>query len=166
MPEDAMGFSIWVQPAGVKPEANLWARMRDSRGLFFDTLVGNLGPPGWNRIQSDLSPVVAAGRRFDTNVREVDMVPPFSLQSFQITDSLHTLGSSGLGSVFLGRLDALTPNGPVILSDFATSEDWSAIEDFSRPGLYALESSRSAAGERFPDATRYSCATVAVSMRA
>ncbi len=165
LPEDARGFSIWVQPAGLNPGANLWARMRDSRGLFFDTLVGNLGAPGWNKIQSDLTPVVAAGRRFNTNARSVDMVPPFSLQSFQITDSLRTLGSSDLGSVFFGRLDALTPDGPLVLSDFAASDDWSVIEDFSRPGLYALESSRSAAGERFPYATRFSWATGGVGMR-
>jgi len=133
--------------------------------LFFDTWVGNLGAPGWNRIQSDLSPVIAAGRRFNTSRREVTLVPPFSIQSFQITDRIRTLGSSGLGSVFLGGLDALTPNGPVTLADFATSDDWSVIEDFSRPGLYALESSKSAAGERFPNATRFSWASGGVGMR-
>ena len=165
LPENARGFSIWVQPAGVDPGANLWARMRDSNGLYFDTWVGNLGAPGWNRIQSDLSPVIAAGRRFNTSVRDVAIVPPYSLQSFQVTDRIRTLGSSGLGSVFLGEMDALTPSGPVALADFTNSGDWSVIDDFSRPGLYALEASGSAAGEKFPKATRFSWASGGVGMR-
>ena len=165
LPLDARGFSIWVQPAGVDPGANLWARIRDSQGLFFDTWVGNLGAPGWSKIQSDLTPVIAAGRRFNNSVRDVSLTPPFSLQSFQVTDRVRTLGSSGLGSVFLGRMEALTPGGPVTLADFEGPDDWSVIEDFSRPGLYAVESSGSAAGDRFPNATRFSWASGGVGMR-
>jgi len=165
LPEDATGLSIWVQPAGVDSGANLWARVRDSRGLFFDTWMGNLGAPGWNKIQSDLSPVIAAGRRSQISEREIEIVPPLSLQSFQITDRIRSLGSSGLGSIFLGRLEALTPSGPVTIADLTRADDWSAIEDFSRPGLYAVESSNSAAIESVQTSMRFSWASGGVGMR-
>jgi hypothetical protein len=165
LPIDAKGISIWVQPAGIDAGANLWARFRDSRGQYFDTWVGSLGAPGWNRIQSNLTPVIAAGRRFNNDTRRIALVPPYSFQAFQVTNRFGTFGSADLGAVFLGRMEAITPNGRVNLADFDTLEDWSVIQDFARPGLYALETSRSAAGDRFPIATRFSWASGGVGMR-
>jgi len=165
LPADARGLSIWVQPAGLNQGANLWARMRDARGLYFDIWMGGLAGEGWHLVQSDLTPVVAAGRRFLNQASEVSVVPPFSLQAFQITDRFRTSASSDLGAVYLGRIDALTPNGPVTLADFQDANDWSVIQDFARPGLYAVESSGSASGGQFPISTRYSWATGGVGMR-
>jgi len=165
LPPDARGISIWVQPAGIDAGANLWARFRDSRGQYFDTWVGGLGQPGWHRIQSDLTPVIAAGRRFNNQTRQIALEPPYSFQAFQVTNRFGTFGSADLGAVFLGRMEAITPSGPVKLADFDTLEDWSVIQDFARPGLYALETSRSAVGDRFPTATRFSWASGGVGMR-
>ena len=165
LPADAKGLSVWVQPAGLDAGANLWARLLDARGVYFDTWMGTLAKEGWNKIQSDLTPVVATGRRFVSQAGGVDVAPPFRLHSFQITDRFRTSMSNDLGAVFLGNLEAVTPSGPVSLSDFSTSEDWSVIQDFSRPGLYALETSNSAGGGRFPVSTRYSWATGGVGMR-
>ena len=91
--------------------------------------------------------------------------PPFTLQSFQITDRFRTASSDDLGAVFLGRLDALTPGGPVTIFDFQNSAEWSVIQDFARPGLYALENSVSAGGTQFPVSTRYSWASGGVGLR-
>ena len=165
LPADVTGLSIWVQPAGLDSGANLWARLRDAQGLYFDTWVGDLGEQGWNKIQSDLSPVVAVGRRFTNEARSISLVPPFTLQSLQVTDRFRTFGSDDLGAVFLGRLEALTPSGPVTLADFRSPEDWSVIQDFSRPGLYALETSGSAGGGQFPLSMRFSWASGGVGMR-
>jgi ABC-type antimicrobial peptide transport system permease subunit len=165
LPVGTRGLSLWVQPAGLDAGANLWARLRDSRGVYFDTWMGTLANEGWNKIQSDLTPVIATGRRFITQSGGVDLLPPFTLQSFQITDRFRTSTSNDLGAVFLGSLEALTLRGPVTLTDFQTSEGWSVIQDYSRPGLYALETSNSAGGSRFPVSTRYSWATGGVGMR-
>ena len=51
------------------------------------------------------------------------------------------------------------------LSDFQNSAEWSVIQDFARPGLYALENSVSAGGTQFPVSTRYSWASGGVGLR-
>jgi ABC-type antimicrobial peptide transport system permease subunit len=165
LPATTRGLSLWVQPAGLDAGANLWARLRDSRGVYFDIWMGPLASDGWNKIQSDFTPVISTGRRFITQSGEVDVVPPFTLQSFQITDRFRTSTSNDLGAVFLRSLEAITLRGTVTLTDFQTSEGWSVIEDYSRPGLYALETSNSAGGGRFPVSTRFSWATGGVGMR-
>ncbi|MCH7737146.1 MAG: ABC transporter permease [Chloroflexi bacterium] len=165
LPADARGLSIWVQAAGLDAGANLWARLRDDQGLYFDVWMGRLEGQGWKLLESDLSPVVSAGRRFINEARRISLAPPLSLQSFQITDRFRTSASDDLGAVFLGRLDVLTPSGPVTLADFQDSKDWSVIQDFARPGLYALETSRSAVGGQFPISSRFSWATGGVGIR-
>ena len=164
LPANARGLSIWVQPAGLNQGANMWARLRDARGLYFDVWMGGLAGEGWHLVQSDLTPVVAAGRQFVNQQRDVSVLPPFSLQAFQITDRFRTSASSDQGAVYLGRIDALTPNGPVTVADFQDSSDWSVIQDFGRPGLYAVETSGSASGGQFPTSTRYSWATGGIGM--
>ncbi|MDA0263864.1 MAG: ABC transporter permease [Chloroflexi bacterium] len=165
LPRGATGLSIWVQPAGLDSGANLWARLRDANGRYFDTWIGGLAEPGWNRLDADLTPVDAAGRRFIDQTREVFLQAPYSLESFQVTNRFGTFGGDDLGSLFLGSLDAITPGGQVELADFRTARGWSVIQDFSRPGLYALETSGSAGGDRFPSSTRFSWASGGVGMR-
>ena len=163
LPRDAQGLSIWVQPSGIASGSNLWARLRDANGSYFDVLIGSLNERGWNKIESDLSPVVAAGRRFVNETRRNALQPPYSLQSLQLTVRTG-FGAGDLGALFIARLEALTPRGPVTLADFKTPQGWSVIEDFIRPGLYALESSASAGGDQFPSSTRFSWAAGGVGM--
>ena len=165
LPDDVIGLSAWVQPTGLDGGANLWARLRDANGVYFDTWVGTLENQGWNKIQSDLSPVIAAGRRLVNDTRRGTLVRPFTLQAFQVTNRLGGFGSNGLGAIFLGKLEAVTTSGPVLLADFESSDGWSVVEDFSRPGLYALETSGSAGGGQFPVSTRFSWASGGVGLR-
>ena len=165
LPSDALGLSIWVQPAGVNPGAHLWARLRDARGLYFDTWVGSLDVQGWTKIEADLSPVRAASRRFITQTRRISLQPPFSLQSFQVTGGFAVFGADDLGALFIRRLDAVTPRGPVNIADFQSADGWSAIENFKRPGLYVLETSGSAGGGQFPSSARFSWASGGIGMR-
>ncbi|MEE8465013.1 MAG: FtsX-like permease family protein, partial [Dehalococcoidia bacterium] len=165
LPSDAVGLSIWVQPSGVEAGANLWARLRDANGLYFDIFVGSLNAQDWTRIETDLSPVVAAGRRSTNQSRQISLQPPYSLQSLQITIRSGGIGLNNLGGLFIGPLDAITPGGLVSLADFESPQGWSVIEDFARPGLYALEVSGTAGGGRFPSSTRFSWATGGIGMR-
>ena len=165
MPEDAVGLSIWVQPAGIASGAILWARLRDRKGTYFDVLVGNPSAGGWTKLESSLSPVVAARSRFTAQTRQIDLQPPYSLQSFQITIRTGVGGTDGLGALFLGRLEAITPRGAVVLANFESPQGWSVIKDYARPGLYALEASQSAGGDRFPSSTRFSWASGGIGMR-
>lgn len=165
LPADVSGLSVWVQPTGLDGGANLWARLRDSNGVYFDTWMGSLSHQGWNKIESDLTPVISAGRRVTNDSRRQSLAPPYTLQAFQITNRLGGFGTDGLGAIFIGRLEALTPNGPKTLNEFESPENWSVVEDFSRPGLYALEASRSAGGSQFPTSTRFSWASGGVGLR-
>ena len=165
LPEDTRGLSVWVQPAGLDAASNLWARLQDANGRYFDIWIGSLDGNGWHKLDSDLTPVVAAGRRTIAQPRGISVQPPFVLESFQVTNRFGTFGASDLGALFIGRLDALTPSGPVVLSEFDSHQGWSVIEDFSRPGLYALETSGSAGGTEFPSSTRFSWASGGVGIR-
>ncbi|PKB72112.1 MAG: hypothetical protein BZY87_01900 [SAR202 cluster bacterium Io17-Chloro-G6] len=165
IPEDAEGLSIWVQPSGIESGANLWARLRDAKGSYFDILVGTLSDTGWTKIEFGLSPAVAARSRFIAQSRQIDPQPPFSLQSLQITVRAGFGGTDNLGALFFGRLEAITPRGPVELAGFESPQGWTVIEDFARPGLYALETSGSAGGGQFPSSTRFSWATGGIGMR-
>ncbi|MQF95408.1 MAG: ABC transporter permease [SAR202 cluster bacterium] len=165
LPEDAHGLSLWLQPAGIDSGANLWARLRDARGRFFDTWIANMDLQGWTKINADLTPVVAAGRRFNNQARRMPMTPPLSLHAFQVTNRFGTFGVDDLGAIFIRDLEAVTPQGAVPLAGFKSSDGWSVIEDFSRPGLYALETSESAGGGRFAQSTRFSWASGGVGLR-
>ena len=130
LPDDAEGLSVWVQPAGIESGSNLWARLRDSNGTYFDVSMGGLDAQGWTRLDTDLSPVIAAGRRFSNERQQITLQPPFSLQAFQVTIRTGAFGSGGMGALFFGSLDAVTPQGTVNLAGFDSPEGWSVIEDF------------------------------------
>ena len=164
LPIDATGLTVWLQSAGLGTGANLWARLRDAQGQHFDIWIGNLGAQGWTKIEASLTPVVAAGRARTPDPQRHLFQPPYSLQAFQVTNRFNT-GLDALGALFIGRLDAVTPEGEVNIADFRSAEGWSVIEDFARPGLYALETSNAASGSEFPVSTRFSWASGGVGMR-
>ena len=165
LPADAVGLSIWVQPAGIDSTADLWARLRDANGSYFDIHLGGLNARGWTKIESGLSPVEGSGRRSIQETRRFPLQPPYMLQSLQITVRAGSFGLDDLGSLFIGRLEAVTPRGPVILADFESPQGWSVIEDFARPGLSTVETSGSAGGSQFPSSTRFSWAIGSIGMR-
>ena len=66
--------------------------------------------------------------------------PPLTLLSLHINT---LFGGTQPGVLFLEDMSALTLNGEVVLDDFNTIEGWQVVENQSRPGLYALESSES-----------------------
>ncbi len=163
LPPDITGFALWVRPAGGGGPINLWARLRDSAGQYVDTWVGGLDFNGWRRLTWDPSSQAVGGGNFRTGRSNLQLVPPYSLMSFHVTNPF---GEAEPGTFFVGSLDALTSGGgEVLVVDFQTIEGWRIIEDFGRPGLYALETSQAAAGPEIGTSARFSWSTGGLGMK-
>ncbi len=134
LPPDATGLALWVNPGQPGARLAMGARIRDATGYTFDTLIGEPGDSGWQRISGELA---SRPRRGGGEPHPV--TPPFTLINLQVTSRL---GLNDPGVMFLDELSAITPDGEEVVSDFQDPEDWQVVEDFARPGLYALESSR------------------------
>ena len=152
LPEDATGMSLYVQPGRSDNRMILRARMQDNRGYYFDTAFrqpgGGEGEFGlnfreWRELESDLSPIFRGGANSRAAQRFGEPQPPYRLLAIHIASRG---GAPEPGALFLGDLKATGPNGSQTLEDFRQPDSilgWQVIEDYSRPGLFALESSES-----------------------
>ena len=138
LPVDTEGLAIWVKPSRPSPKLMLRARLQDSRGLFFDTEIGDLSHREWTRIESKIAPLLRSGRSPNSSEAAPEVEPPFSLITLQV---LGRFGLTDPGAVFFSGLTALTPVGEVALSNFDDLREWQVLEDYVKPGLYALEPS-------------------------
>ncbi len=164
LPEDASALSIWVNPVRPDGRESLRARLQDARGYYFDILIGRLNLVGWQRFEADLSPMptrISFGSEEPPKLPEV--IPPFTLLSFQV---YARGGAAQPGAAFLGDLVAITPRGEETIEDFQTLEGWHVVEDYARPGLYALELSESVATPTNGKAARFSWAPGGIGARA
>ena len=162
LPPNTTGLALWVRPGNGASSMNLWARLRDSTGQHVDTWVGHLDFAGWSRLTWELSPQALGSRSFRARPANLRLVPPYSLTSIHVTNQF---SSAEPGTFFVGRLDALTPAGEVPVVDFEGIDGWNIIEDFGRPGLYALETSEAAAGQQFGTSARFSWSTGGVGLK-
>ena len=139
LPDDATGLALWVNQARPTPNLSVLARLRDSRGLYFDAAIGGLGFTGWRRLEGAISPIPP--RRFGrSRAQPPEVKPPFTLLA------LHSTLVRGIvqpGALFLDDLSVVSGEGEEVLADFETLEGWHAIEDYSSPGTFVLESSES-----------------------
>ncbi|MSQ17657.1 MAG: ABC transporter permease [Dehalococcoidia bacterium] len=142
LPPEARGLALWANPGRPDSRLSVQARLRDARGYYFDVRIGEMTSRGWQRLESSLTPVAPAGVRPQGGVAALVPAPPFTLQGLQVTSAF---GINEPGVVFFGTLSALIPAGERVLADFQTLDGWQAVEDYSRPGLYALEASESVA---------------------
>ena len=164
LPADATALALWARPSGSAQIVGIWARLRDSNGMAVDALVGDVRDTDWSRLVLDLTTVGQSRPRFPRRAAPPppDLVPPFDLVSLWLRSRLQ---DNAGGAMFLGRIDAVTPRGEMLVHDFRSTDGWAVIEDFSRPGLHSLETSRAAAGGRFDITTRFSWATGGVGLR-
>ena len=88
--------------------------------------------------------------------------PPHRLLSIQISTRF---GLSEPGALFFGELSAIGPDGSVVLEDFQNLDDWQVIQDFTRPGLYGLETSESVGANGSGKSARYSWAPGSIGLR-
>jgi hypothetical protein len=140
LPNDATGLALWAHPNRPDSRLTMHARLLDSQGQYFDVPLGDLGTHGWQRLEGGLKPPETQGQGRLSQPPSITVTPPFTLLA------LHVAGRSGMnspGAVFLDSVSVLTPRGDQALANLGNLERWHTIEDYSRPGLYALESSAS-----------------------
>ncbi len=141
LPSDATGLALWINPGRVQPRLSLRARLQDTRGYYFDVIMGELNFKGWRRIEANLSPIPPR-RRLSTVEPQVPVLrPPFTFLSLQVYSRR---GLREPGILFIDRLAAISPDGEHVLADFSNGPlPWHVVEDYDKPGLYALELSPS-----------------------
>ena len=158
LPEEATALSVWANPGQPGARLAVGARLRDGRGHTFETIIGEPGEPGWQRLSGELAPRPTRGNR-----RPAPVEPPFTLVNIQV---FSRFGLSDPGVLFLDELTATTPDGEVTVADFQSLEDWHVVEDYTRPGLYALETSQAVSRGEGRRSAAYSWAPGGVSLRA
>ena len=135
LPADTTDLGVWVQAGRLERDASLGARLEDSRGIYFDILLGEVPARGWTRLEAPVQPI-SFSQRFPQPVVE----PPYTLHSLWISSR----GRSG-GVIFLDQLEAITPRGLVEIDSFQEVDGWHPLEDPSAPGLYSLDISEAVA---------------------
>jgi hypothetical protein len=145
VPENTTHLVIWAHPGRLEPLGNIEARLRDSRGVFFNVALGNLETREWQRLQAPLMPVRISrpgGRTFTPAV-----TPPYEVHSInfvfgrQISEPI---------AFFLDSLSAVTPEGEETITYFGDAENWHVMEDYSNPGSHTLEVSQTISREGRP----------------
>jgi hypothetical protein len=135
IPVNATALGIWVQPGQASSSVTLLARLVDSRGTFFDTVLGGVSDRGWQYIETSLPLVRPQSRTYTQRT----LVSPFTLHTLWIGSS------QGSGAVFLDGLQAITPSVQVLLESFQNVDAWHTLEDYSAPGTSSLDVSEAVA---------------------
>ena len=157
LPSDATSLAVWANPGQPGARLALGARIRDANGYTFDALIGEPGEPGWQRVAGEIAPRPSRGNREPTPVEA-----PFTLVNLQV---FSRFGLNDPGVVFLDELSAITPGGEVTVADFQSLSDWQVVEDYTRPGLYALEASQAVSRSSGRQSAAYSWAPGGISLR-
>ena len=152
-PEDATSMGLWVNPGRPERLPFLTARFQDAHGYYFDVFLGSLNFKGWRRLAVPISPIPAIRRGFRRTPVTPRVDPPFTILSIRLNNRA---GTTEPGAIFLEDLVAITPSDEVMIDDFQSLDSWHAVEDFSRPGLYALEASASMARKEGGTAAAFS----------
>ena len=144
LPENITGLSLWARTGGLQDRlVAVAARLRDGAGRHYDVRMGDVSGHEWERLEGDIALRLGrTGRRTEDQDRPRLDVPPYTLINLQIVGRT---SADRPGVLFMDGLAAQTPQGDVVLSNLASAEGWSVIEDYVRPGLYSLETSRNVA---------------------
>jgi hypothetical protein len=141
LPDGATGLALWAHPDRPDSRLTMHARLRDSQGQYFDVPLGeDLGARGWQQLEGELKPPDTQVQSRLSRSPSITVTPPFTLLALYVASRS---GVNSPGAVFLDSVSAITPQGEHALPNLGSLEGWHTIEDYSRPGLYALESSAS-----------------------
>lgn len=157
LPREATGLAVWANPGRPGSRLAVSARLRDSRGYHFDAFLGEPAALGWQRLSGELTPMRRRG-----NAPPPEVTPPFTLLNLQVGSRF---GLNEPGILFLDELAAVTPGGERVMADFQSLENWAVIEDYARPGLYALEGSAAVARAEGRVAAAFSWAPGGIGLR-
>lgn len=141
LPEGATGLSMWARSGGLPNRlVNVIARLRDNSGRYYDVPMGDVTGGDWVHLNGTVALRLGrTGRPTDDEQRPRIDQPPLTLINLQIVGRT---GGDRPGIMFIDGLTAHTPRGDVVISPFDTADGWNSIEDYVRPGLYSLETSR------------------------
>ena len=158
LPEDTTDISLWARAGSAASGQNrlvsVSARLRDAAGRHYDIPMGDVSGRQWVRLEQSLALRLGrSGRPTDDATRPRIDQPPHTLINLQIVGRT---GGDRPGVLFLDGLTAHTPGGEVVIAPFNTADGWSVIEDYVRPGLYSLETSRNVAREGAAGSTVFS----------
>ena len=146
LPEDATSLSLWARTGGLQDRlVSVAARVRDGTGRHYDVPLGDVSGHEWVRLEGNLALRLGrTGRRSEDEQRPRLDQPPHTLINLQIVGRT---SSDRPGVLFMDGLTAQTERGEVVISELTTADGWSVIEDYVRPGLYSLETSRNVTRE-------------------
>ncbi len=161
LPSNATALALWVRPGSSARGVDLWARLRDSQGRIADARLGELRGPQWSRFVFDMATPISNNEDVTGRRQSAVLQPPVEIVSLSVRSRLQ---EGAGGAAFLGRLEAVTPQGIVTIHDFSSTEGWRVIEDFRKPGLYSLDPSQSAAAGEFDVTSRFSWASGGVGL--
>lgn len=141
LPEGTTGLSLWARTGDLQSRlVSVSARVRDGAGRNYDLPLGDVTGREWVRLERDLALRLGrTGRPTDNEDRPRIDQPPHTLINLQIVGRT---GGDRPGVLFIDELSAQTPGGDVVIAPFDTADGWGVIEDYVRPGLYSLETSR------------------------
>jgi len=129
LPIDATDLGIWVQAGRLARDATLGARLEDSRGIYFDIVLGEVPTQGWTRLEAPIQPL-----SYSRRIPAPEVEPPYTLHSLWISSR----GRTG-GVIFLDQFEAVTPQALVEIESFQNVDGWHPLDDPSAPGLYSLD---------------------------
>ncbi len=135
LPPDASGLAVWANPGQPGAGLTLQARLRDSEGYYFDALLGEPQNLGWQRLSGKLT----SSRSPSRDAESPKLTPPFTLINLQMSSRF---GLNEPGVLFLNELAVITSTGEEVMTGSEALPSWQPVEDFTRPGLYALETSK------------------------
>ncbi len=149
LPDGTTALSLWAMttqtgPFAREPLVGVTARLRDGDGRYYDVPLGDVRETRqWQSLHGSTELRIGRGGRptDDPDVPRLD-VPPHTLINLQIAG--RTSGDRP-GVLFVDGLTAHTEAGEVVVADLNTADGWSVIEDYVRPGLYSVETSRNVA---------------------
>ena len=158
LPMDATTLTVLAQPS--RPDHSLFvhARLRDALGYYFDVSLGNVGFRGWKRMEGNIVPVDSV-----LGISRLDNVTyPITLMSLQL---VHRSPVIEPGAIFFAQLGYGSADGGGILDDFSDLSEWQIVEDFTKPGLYSLETSDSVTPPGGDRSARYGWAPGSIGLR-
>ena len=144
LPEGTEKLTLWARAGGLQNRLiSVAARLRDGTGRHYEVQLGDVSGYDWVQLEGSLALRVGrTGRPSEDDTRPRLDEPPHTLINLQF---LGRTSSDRPGVLFLSTLTADTHSGDVVLAEMNTSEGWTVIEDYVRPGLYSLETSRGVA---------------------
>ncbi len=144
LPEDTTAISLWARTGGLQNRLiSVSVRLRDGAGRHYDISLGDVTGHQWTRLERSVALRLGrSGRPSEDESRPRIDQPPHTLINLQIVGRT---GGDRPGILFMEGLTAHTPRGDIAIAPLHTADGWSVIEDYVRPGLYSLETSRSVA---------------------